>query len=288
MIAKLVMLARLTASAGYDTEDTEKASVAINWTACGLTKRDMYNSFALHDNDYGSHVFNPYVVAVLLGPFLSFSLSIAYESTSVTEHIYGVGIFHSSSSYTGIVDGLLQDPIAGFIGVLALIIHAHIHRRTIAGIRKEFLGAYGQVGVYFNWETLGFIVFTVTPLLIGHNVYEWMGFTTSSGALHLWAMSFSVIVPVLYALCVCKTPVYHTLGFRLMAEVWAVILAGQSLSYIGLNYTWPDPLQSTPFWTAVTLSLHMAVMFYNNRLGKYSAVLGSLEPHSSARSVIRS
>lgn len=254
------VLLGICVAALLDTEDTESTLQNIRWEDCGMTKEHMYNSFALHDNDYGSHVFLPYFAALLVGPFAAFSLSVGFEACAVIEKIYNVRLMNSS--YTGVIDGMLQDPIAGFIGVMVLIIQAYLMKKSIHEIRLEFIQHYGTVGLHLNWDTLGFIVFTVVPLGVGHNVYEWMGFSTRSGVLHIWTMTFSFIVPLIQAVYVGS---HNTLGFALLSETYGCIFCAHWASWIGYKNGFPDPFQSTSFWTLVACSLHVLVILYSRR-----------------------
>lgn len=241
-----------------DTEDTELFAIQnTNWTACGLNKEAMHSAFALHDNDYGSHVYLPYLASLIIGPFGGFALSIMYESSAILEKIYGVKVLHSSASFTGIVDGLLQDPLAGFVGAALVIVHVSIHGRTIVSIRDEWASGYGNVGFKLNMDSLGFAVFFILPLAVGHNFGEWVGLSVTSGILHVWTMMLSGIVPVIYT---WLRGALHTLGNGLLLETWAVVACAQVISYIGLKTEAPDPVQSTPFWTLLLCTVHVIVM----------------------------
>ena len=241
-----------------DTEHTEYVLVHnIPWDKCGVTKSEVYNAFALHDNDYGSHVYLPYVISWLLSPFWGFVAAVAYESTGILEKIYGYRMFHSTSSWTGPVDGMLQDPVAGFIGAALMIIQSKHCSWSVHELRRDYFQRYG-VSRLFSTQTFAYILLSCAPLAVGHNFIEWMGYSVHDGAFRVWTMIFSFIVPALHA---WYKDALTTIIFQLLAQTFALTLAGQCISYACSYYGAPDPCQSTVFWLLILFALSLCWLY---------------------------
>ena len=239
--------------------DTEHAEAALR---CNVTTHDMRNAFGLHDNDLGSHIFVPYVLSLFIGPWPSIVLAYLFESMAVLEEAYDTRII--GSVFTGPVDGLLQDPLAGIIGAMVLTWHAYVFggRRKI---RDAFLAPYK-----LGWTrdhvraNAAFLFFTVLPIAMGHNVYEWMGADRDKAPLRVWTMCLNWIVPLAHALYVGST---RTDGFTCIGMTYVLLFLASLASYVGAREDAADPLQSTYFWALLILEIDNWVLWYRKRTG---------------------
>ena len=253
-----------------DTEGTElKALFRIDWEGqCGVNRQYMYDSFARHDNDFGSHVFLPYLFALFIGPFPSIVLAYLYESSAALERIYDMRVLHSRNSYTGIIDGLLQDPLAAFIGAFALSIHASVLQDRVS-IRNGMLNAYGvQWSWDAAWNNAAFLAFTFVPLCVGHNLYEPFGATMTEVPWRVWTMCLSFILPLLHALYIAfwrKTAKDARDAYICLGLTFACILVASILSYNGFRQNWPDPAQSTCFWILIMFLIEFPIIWLLRR-----------------------
>jgi len=245
----------------WDTDDTEAALIAgTNWTSCGLTRQAMKDSFGLHDNDLASHVFLPYFLSMLIGPWPSIVLAYLYESTATLEKIYDVRVLHPSDSFTGMVDGMLQDPAAAFIGAFTLVCHAYLFG-GLKKVRRDFLAPYGLGwGREHRRANAAFLVFTLLPLFQFHK----LGMDDEEWPFRVWTMCLNWVVPLAHATYVGST---STDGFTCIGMTYLILLMASLASYIGAKEDAGDPLQSTFFWICLVLDLDGLVLWYRKRKG---------------------
>lgn len=252
-----------------DTEITELRYIDYAKN-CGVNKQGLHDSFALHDNDLGSHVLLPFLIAISWNEWIAIILAYLYESMAVFEKTLGFRFIHSTSSYTGIVDGLLQDPAAAYLAVFFLYIFCLIANpqkgsfyNPIKKFRTDLIKKYTFEGET-NWipksGLFRFILFSWIPSSLFHNLLsDVFGVSVSTGPLHIWTMTFSWLPVFIHAWYVNA---FKNEAFLIISFTWVFIFIACLISYLCFYSEYGTPSNSTFLWIIVVFFTECPFLYF--------------------------